>query len=87
MSLLIIQIIQILHIEPYKIKLASNNGEQVTVDMTDKLKLWAVTPNSKFAELLAIKMFLSVKLDAELETIYWDNGIDFCPDTLYQWAK
>ena len=31
--------------------------------------------------------FASVKLNPEIETIYWDNGIDFCPDMLYAMGK
>jgi hypothetical protein len=36
-----------------------------------------------FAELLDLKKFRNMKVDAELATICWPNGADIAPDRLY----
>jgi formyltetrahydrofolate synthetase len=74
------------NIEPYKITVLFNTGENITVDLSQKLIEWSQSEDSKFKELLDPVYFMTAKLNAELETVYWENGIDFCPDTLYQWA-
>ena len=73
-------------VEPYKLTLLFNTGETKTIDLSQKLKEWAISSDSKFRDLLNPEYFLSVKLNKALETICWENGIDFCPDTLYSWA-
>jgi len=70
-------------ISPYKLELEFNTGEIKTVDLEKKLNEWSKSPESKFKDLLNPDYFRKVKLDKELETIYWDNGIDLCPDVLY----
>ncbi|MCY7360964.1 MAG: DUF2442 domain-containing protein [Ignavibacteria bacterium] len=74
-------------VEPYKIKLEFNNGETRVVDLKDKLIEWSQTPESKFKKLLDSEYFKTVGLNKELETIYWDNGIDLCPDVLYSMSN
>lgn len=64
-----------------------NTGEEKSVDLRDSLLLWSKSPDSKFKELLDPIMFNSVKLNQELETLYWENGIDLCPDVLYSLSK
>ena len=76
----------IVAVEPYKIELLFNNGEIKTVDFFEKLSDWSKTENSIFKQLLDKSYFMQVRLDSDLETICWDNGIDFCPDSLYLWA-
>lgn len=73
-------------VEHYKITLLFNTGEKKTVDLSNSLHAWAKSENSKFKDLLNMEYFSSVQLNKELETIYWNNGIDFCPNTLYNWA-
>ncbi|MGF1638706.1 MAG: DUF2442 domain-containing protein [Cyclobacteriaceae bacterium] len=41
-------------------------------------------PESKFADLKNPANFKKVKLNEEFESIEWENGIDLCPDVLYQ---
>ncbi len=78
---------QIRNVEPFKITLLFNTGENKTVDLSQKLIEWSQSEDSKFKELLVPEYFMTVKLNPELETVYWENGIDFCPDTLYRWAN
>lgn len=78
---------QIIHVEPYSLTLRYNTGETVEVDLHDKLVEWTQSPDSKFKMLLDEDYFQSVQLDKEADTVYWDNGIDFCPDVLYDLGK
>lgn len=70
-------------VSPYKLELEFNTGEIKTVDLKTKLEEWSKSPESKFKELLNPEYFKKVKLNKELDTIYWDNGLDLCPDVLY----
>ncbi len=74
-------------VEPYKLYLVFNTDEEKVIDLSQKLKDCSKSLDSKFKDLLKPKYFQSVKLNKELETIYWENGIDFCPDELYKWAE
>jgi hypothetical protein len=74
-------------VEPFIINVLFNTGETKTVDLSQRLKEWPQSDNSKFKDLLNPDYFMTVKLNSDLETIYWDNGIDFCPDSLYDWGK
>ncbi len=78
---------RILDIKPYKLTLEFNTGEVKLVDLEDRLKAKSTTTSSKFKELLDKNYFQTVKLQPEWETIFWDNGIDFCPDVLYSLGK
>jgi len=40
-------------------------------------------PESKFAALKDPNIFCKVKLDPEFDSLVWENGIDLCPDVLY----
>jgi hypothetical protein len=74
-------------IEPYRLRLLFNTGEIKTVDLYTKLIEWSQSPESKFTALLDPEYFSSVKLDPELDTIFWDNGIDLSPEVLYAMAE
>lgn len=78
---------QIKSVEPYILQLVFNNSEVKDIDLKEKLFEWSKTPESKFKQLLDPEYFKTVKLNKELETIYWDNGIDLCPDVLYSLSK
>jgi hypothetical protein len=73
----------IVNVEPYTLTLQFNTGETKKINIEKQLREWSQTPESKFRQLLEPNYFTTVKLDKELETVYWDNGIDFCPDVLY----
>lgn len=78
---------EIISVEPFKVTVRFNNNEVRTIDLEEKLREWSKSPDSKFKELLNPGYFKSVKLNEELETIYWENGIDLCPDVLYSFSK
>ena len=75
------------HVEPFRLHLKFNTGELRVIDLETKIREWSLSEGSKFKSLLNPDFFNSVKLDSELETVYWDNGIDLCPDSLYQWSS
>ena len=74
-------------VEPFKITLEFNTGEVLTVDLKQKIELWSTSEGSRFRDLTDPKRFREVKLNCELESVYWDNGIDLCPDVLYQLGR
>lgn len=78
---------EIKNVSPYKVRLKFNTGEIKEVDLEEKLKEWSKTPGSTYKQLLEPDYFKRVKLNREIETIYWENGIDICPDVLYSLAK
>jgi hypothetical protein len=78
---------EIKEVRPYRIKLKFNTGEIKDVNLETNLIEWSKTPGSIYKELLDPEYFEKVKLNTEMETIYWDNGIDFCPDALYSLAE
>ncbi len=75
------------NVEPFKLNILFNTGEAKTIDFSQKLIEWSKSENSKFKDLLNPEYFVTVKLHTELETVYWENGIDFCPDTLFEWGN
>lgn len=78
---------EILEVQPFKLKLRFNNNEELTVDLEQRLKDKTQTEKSIYKKLLDPDYFSTVKLNPEMKSIYWDNGVDFCPDVLYMMAK
>jgi hypothetical protein len=60
----------------YKLKLTFSNGEEKVLDMKPFLN------TGRFTELNNEAMFASVV--CTLGSIQWQNGLDLCPDTLYE---
>ena len=71
----------------YELLLLFNNNEVRKVNLKPKLKEWTTTPYSKFGQLLNVSYFKTVRLDEEMETIVWSNGIDLCPNVLYAMSE
>ena len=63
----------------YTLTLVFNNGERRVFDVTPYLD------KGVFSELKNKKLFNSVK--PFLGTVQWQNGQDFCPDTLFLDSK
>lgn len=78
---------EIKEVSPFMLTLYYKSGELVLVDLEGKLREWSQTPDSKFRQLLDPDYFVTVKLDTEFASIFWDNGIDLCPDVLYELGK
>lgn len=78
---------KILNAQPYQLTLQFNNGEIRVVNLEEKIKSKLTTPTSKYKMLLDKNYFTKVKVHHEWKTIFWDNGLDFCPDVLYQMSQ
>ena len=65
------------YLEDYKIELKFNDGKKGIVDLQSELY------GTMFEPLKDKKVFASVKLDKDLDTIAWENGADLAPEFLY----
>lgn len=74
---------KIVEVNPFKLKLQFENGEIKLIDLEPRLRRRSQSVESKYKDLLDEKYFSTVKLHPEWQTIYWDNGIDLCPDVLF----
>ncbi len=76
------RIIEVNHIEAYRLELIFDNGEKADLDFRDRI----VGRGGVFAPLEEIEFFSQVKVDPEIGTLVWPNEVDFCPDVLYSEA-
>jgi len=74
-------------VSPFCLTLKFNTGEVLRVDLESRLRAWSQSTASQFTALLDPVYFQTVKWHAEMETVYWENGIDLCPDLLYAIGK
>ena len=66
------------YLERYKIRLYFDNGKVKIVDLEGMLK----NAKNMFIPLTDLDYFKKVKCDGT--TICWPNGVDLCPDVLYE---
>jgi len=64
-----------------------NNNEIRKVNLEPRFREWSTSPQSKFGVLLNINVFKNVRVDQEMETNVWENGIDLCPNVLYEMSE
>lgn len=86
MNEIIHRIKKIHSVVPYKITLEFNSGEIKELDLENRIRERSKSATSLYKQLLDPEYFKSVKLDSEFEFVYWDNGLDFCPDAMHIWA-
>ena len=60
-------------------ELTFTDGLCATVDLSQ----WIAGHGGVFAPLQDETYFRRVEVDPEARTIFWPNGVDFCPDMLY----
>ncbi len=70
------------HVKPYRLMLSFDTGETLMIDLEEELWEWSHSPNSMFRVLLDPVYFKSVKLNREIKTIYWENGLELCRDPI-----
>jgi len=68
--------------EKYRVYIEFNDGTSGVIDFYDKLQN---DHREIIRELLDLEKFSTVK--TELDTICWDNGVDFAPEYLYEQLK
>lgn len=78
---------EVIHAEPFKLKLRFDTDEILEVDLENRLRKRSASGGNIYSQLLNPEYFRQVKLNKEMESIYWENGMDFCPDVLYMMAK
>ncbi len=66
------------YVDGYTLKLVFDNDEIKIVDFTTRLK----DAKNMFLPLKNVNYFKKVSADGT--TIKWPNGLDICPDTLYE---
>ena len=65
------------YLEDYKIKIEFTDGKSGIVNLQNELY------GTVFEPLRDKKLFSTLKVDKDLETIVWDNGADLAPEYLY----
>ncbi|MDI6793541.1 MAG: DUF2442 domain-containing protein [bacterium] len=65
-------------LEDYRLKVTFNTGEEGIFDLEN----WLSGPI--FSKLKDREIFTHVAIDEIAGTICWSNGIDFCPDVVYE---
>jgi hypothetical protein len=68
--------------EDYKVFVEFNDGASGIIDFRDKLQN---DHRQIIRDLLNLELFNTVRLD--LDTLCWDNGVDFAPEYLYEQIK
>jgi hypothetical protein len=66
----------------YKVFIEFNDGVKGVLDFYEKLRN---DHRQIVRELLDLEVFKTVK--TELDTVCWDNGVDFAPEYLYEQIK
>ena len=69
------------YIDGYKLSLTFNDGKTKLVDFEQRLQ----NPKNMFLPLKDVEYFKRVHLDGI--TLVWPNGLDLCPDSLYERGK
>jgi hypothetical protein len=65
------------YLEDYKIEVEFNNGKKGIVNLENELY------GAIFEPLKNKDIFSKLKVDKILETVVWENGVDFAPEFLY----
>jgi len=66
----------------YRLELTFSDGVQGIVDLSNRI----IGRGGAFELLENLHYFRQVRVDSELGTIVWPNGVDFCPELLRGWA-
>jgi hypothetical protein len=69
-------------LDGYRVELTFSDSARGVVDLADRI----VGRGGVFGLLENPEYFRQVAVDNELGTIVWPNGVDFCPDMLYDWV-
>ncbi|HTB22571.1 MAG TPA: DUF2442 domain-containing protein [bacterium] len=64
----------------HRIHLRFKDGTEGVIELEKFLEFRGV-----FAGLLDERVFATMKLNAELGTVQWENGADLAPEVLYEW--
>jgi len=73
---------QVRHLRDYRLELSFTDGTIGELDFRERI----VGRGGVFQQLEDLEFFRQVQVDLEAGTIFWPNGVDFCPDVLYSLA-
>lgn len=73
-----IYVTNVQYIDDYQVKLTFSNSEKKIIDLEPYL--WG----EAFEPLKNIDFFRKVQCSEELGTIFWPNGVDIAPESLYE---
>jgi hypothetical protein len=63
----------------YTLKVCFDDGISRTIDFLP------VLAGPMYGALVNAELFAKVKIDPEIQTFVWPNGVDFDPETLHDW--
>lgn len=67
------------HTKDYELEITFSDGTVAELDFRDRV----VGRGGVFKPLADLGFFCKVAVDEEAGTLFWPNGVDFCPDVLY----
>ena len=70
------------YVADYRLELGFTNGRHCEIDLRDHI----VGRGGVFRPLADFDFFKQVQVEPEAGTIFWPNGVEFCPDVLYSLA-
>ena len=76
------RITNVRYVKDYRLELTFSDGQQAELDLHDRI----VGRGGIFTALEDLNVFRLVRVDPEVKTLVWPNGVDFCPDVLYSEA-
>jgi hypothetical protein len=66
------------YVSGYKLRLGFEDGSVKVVDLAAHLD------GEMFEPLRDLRLFKTAKLNADIDTVVWDNGADMAPEFLYE---
>jgi len=70
------------HLKDYELELSFTDGTIAAMDLRNRV----AGRGGVFIPLQEVDYFKQVSVDREAGTVVWPNGVDFCPDVLYEEA-
>ena len=67
-------------VAPFTLRVCFDDASKKTIDFRPVLK------GPLFGSLSDEKLFDTVRIDPEINTLVWENGADFDPATLHDWS-
>jgi len=67
------------HVRGYVLEVTFTDGVCGEIDFRERI----VGRGGVFAPLEDVEVFRQARVDPEVDTLVWPNGVDLCPDVLY----
>jgi len=73
-----IWVTQAKHIKDFELEISFNDGKTFRINLSESLS------GEIFKPLNSLDAFKKFKVNADLDTVVWENGADFAPEFLYE---